>query len=284
MEKKNIITKIKVQMPYYSSVERRIAKEIVKNPKKFITYSMAKLSKEANISQGSINNFAKKISGGGFSQLKLLIAQELPEDSQEMHTCKNDSENVKDTFKNSMTESEKAIKNTVAVNSEETLKNVIYKLISAKRIELYGVFRSGIIAKDFSYQLLQLGLPATYIDDVLLSPISSLMLDKESVVMAISSSGRTKDIIDAVNIAKEKGVCVICITAHPHSPLARLADYPLISAYSGENLSGESNEVRLSQMFLVNCICSQLNYELDKNGTQRYCKVKEILNSHSVED
>lgn len=284
MNDKKLIQKIKAQLPYYSNVEKRIAQKIVENPKVFITLSMAQLSKEINVSQGSINNFSKKITGGGFSNLKLILAQELPEIEKENHEFSNIEKNFEHTPEKAFEKSNKALKNTVTLNSEETIKNVVKKLLNAKRIELYGIFRSGIIAKDFSYQLLQLGLPATYVDDVLLSPVSSLMLDDKSVVIAISSSGRTKDIIDAVKIAKEKGVYVICLTAHKSSPLSKLANETLISAYSGESMTGESNEARLAQMFLVNCICSQLNYELDKCGTHHYHKVKEILNSHSVDD
>lgn len=284
MEEKNIISKIKAQFPYYSNVEKKIANKILEEPKKFITYSMAELSKEINVSQGSINNFSKKVSKGGFSNLKLMIAQQLPQSEEVYFTEVKDGDTLKDTLKKAVLGSEKALKNTFVLNHEETLNNAVEKILYAKRIELYGIFRSGIIAKDFSYQLLQLGLPATYVDDVLLSPVSSFMLNEECVVIAISSTGRTKDIIDAVKIAKENGVYVICITAHKSSPLAKLSDSVLLSAHSGEGPIEEYNETRLSQMFLTSCICSRLNYELDKDGTKHYNRVKEILNSHSVND
>lgn len=284
MEERKLIPKIKAQLPYYSNVEKRIAEKIIENTENFITLSMSRLSEEADVSQGSINNFARKLTGGGFSKLKLMLAREIPENSNNGYISKKAPGNFNYSMKSLAEASEKALKNTITLNSEETIENIVNKLMNATRIELYGIFRSGIIAKDFSYQLLQMGLPATYVDDVLLSPVSSFMLDKKSVVVAISSSGRTKDIIDAVKIAKENGVFVICITAHKSSPLAKLADEALVSAYTEETLTGESTEARLSQTFLVNCICSRLNFRLAEKGGKNYFKVKEILNSHSVND
>ena len=281
---KNILSKIEANISVYSGIERRIAEKILENPKKFITYSMTDLSKEAGVSQGSINNFSKKVSGNGFSALKLMIAQQLPLYTEEQFTSLEDGDSIKDILRKSKVENEKALKNTIILNNEHSLESAVNKILTAKKIELYGIARSGIIAKDFFYQLLQLGLPATYVDDVLLSPVSSSMLDENCVVIAVSSTGRTKDIIDAVKIAKENNVHIICITANKNSPLAKLADDVLLAMPSGETVTGTANEVRLSQMFLTNCICSHLNYILDKDGKKHYYKVKNILDSHSVND
>ena len=54
----NIITQIQTQYDFFTSVEKRIADLILKNPSEFITYSTAKVAKLCNVSQGSINNFS----------------------------------------------------------------------------------------------------------------------------------------------------------------------------------------------------------------------------------
>ena len=76
---KNIFTQLKVEYTSLSRVEKSLADLILTDPRRFITCSMAELSRAAGVSQGSINNFANKYSDGGFAALKLRVAECVPE-------------------------------------------------------------------------------------------------------------------------------------------------------------------------------------------------------------
>ena len=80
--------------------------------------------------------------------------------------------------------------------------------------------------------------------------VSASMLDENSLVIAISDSGATREILDAVTIARKNRVAAICLTTNRHSPLARMCDDVLITASSGMNISERSEEVRLSQYLI----------------------------------
>ena len=49
-----------------------------------------------------------------------------------------------------------AFNNTILNNSEETLNKVTEKIVSSKRIEIYGIYQSGIVANNLYYKLLHL--------------------------------------------------------------------------------------------------------------------------------
>ena len=66
----NIISQLKTNVNFLTNTEKKIAKLIIQNPEKFITYSMPELTVEAGVSQGSIINFSKKFAHGGFPDLK----------------------------------------------------------------------------------------------------------------------------------------------------------------------------------------------------------------------
>ena len=68
MEQRNLISELTVNRDYLSTVERKIADVILKDPKKFITYSISELAGVAGVSQGSINNFSQKLIGSGFGR------------------------------------------------------------------------------------------------------------------------------------------------------------------------------------------------------------------------
>ena len=109
------------------------------------------------------------------------------------------------------------------------------------------------------------------------------MLDEKSLVIAISSSGKTKDVIDAVKIAKENGASVIAITSNKNAPLARIASTTLIAAMSGEGDSIMPNEIRTSQLAIIDALVDYLSGVIT-DGNHSYSRIKNILTSHNVEE
>ncbi len=280
----NLFSRLKSDMPYMSGVERKITETILDNPQKFITYTLPGLAHETDVSQGSIINFSKKFAGGGFPALKLRIAGAMRDFMPESYTIIEENDTITDALRKTTENSRNALKYTTEINKESSLRKITDKILSAKKIEIYGVYRSAAVATDFCYQLLQIGVPATFVSDILTCSVSASMLDSDCVVIAVSSSGETKDIIDPVKIAKEKGAYAIALTGNGYSPLAKLSDEVLIAASSGNSLSEKSSEIRLSQLALTDAICSYIGSRIDENGEKRYIEMREILNSHSIAD
>lgn len=282
MEKK-LLNELRSNLEYLSPTERKIANAILADPKEFISYSMTELSQSAGVSQGSIINFANKFTGGGFPVLKLQIASCLSEFENRSYVSNAEKgDGVKDVLRKTTDSTLSALRNTEAVNGEDTLRLAAECILRAKKVEIYGVYRSAVVATDFSYQLLTLGIPAVFVSDVLTAAVSASLLDADSLVVAVSASGKTKDVLDAVKIAKSKGAHVICLTNHKNSPLARLSDEVLIAAASGNTLMGLASEIRLSQLALTDALCAYLRSRIDEQGEQQYFEVREIISSHSV--
>lgn len=280
----NILAVFKAEYEYMSRVERKIAERILTDPNRFIGCSLAEFSAATEVSQGSIVNFSKKYSTGGFSALKAAVADCLKSEADTPFAVVDKSQGVKAAMEIKIRENMIAFQNTLALNDEKTLNRVVDKILSAKKIEIYGIFNSGIVATSFCYQLIQLGIPATFVSDTLMCAISASMLDKDSLVIAISASGRTKEILDAVKMARNNGVSVICLTANGNSPLTQVSDEVLLCASSGMTVSDRSEEIRLSQYLIVDTLCAYLRSITDQSGQTHYFKLREILNSHNVND
>ena len=271
-----IIREIKSNLEYMSGVERKIADIILSDAKKFTALSLQELSIIAGVSQGSIINFANKFAGGGFPALKIAIARCVATETEE-------AEGEKRPLKSFTDGACAALKNTASINNESVLISVAEKILKAKKVEIYGVYRSAVVATDFYYQLLQMGIPANFVSDVLTCAVSASLLDKDSLVIAISSSGQTKDVIDAVKLAKGNSVPVVCITGNKNSPLAKLSDDVLVAAPSGSAVYDSNTEIRLSQLLLTDTVCEYI-VKRSKERRENFELMYKILNSHSVED
>jgi RpiR family carbohydrate utilization transcriptional regulator len=91
-----------------------------------------------------------------------------------------------------------------------------------RRIEFYGVGNSGIVAQDAQHKFFRLGVNAIACSDGHVQVMSATMLQAGDCAVIISNSGRSRDLIDAADIARRKGATVIVITCSG-SPLAQLA-------------------------------------------------------------
>lgn len=281
---RKILNELQARFDYMSNAEQKIASAILGDPKAFITYSMAELSDIAGVSQGSINNFANKFSGGGFPTLKLQVAACIAEYDGRTFASDDERESAKEIMKKTFSGITEALKNTEAVNGEAALCEASAHLAAAKRIDVYGVYRSAAIATDFYYQLLTLGIPTNLTNDTLNCSVSASMLGSDDVAVAISSSGKTSDVINAVKIAKARGAYTVAITANRGSALAKLADCVLVSAtYGGSNRESET-EVRISQMAIIGSLMRYIRSRLGDEEELRYTEIRKILNSHSVDD
>lgn len=276
----NIFTKLQSEYGFLTRVEKQIADVLLRDPRQFMGLSMTQLSQQTGVSQGSITNFSKKFSPGGYGELKLQVASCLST-QEESAAVVEQCDNMRDAMNGVMNDSMVSFRNTQARNDEAVLQTVARRILDAKKVDIYGVAQSGISAQVFCYQLIQLGLPATFLSDMLMSAVSASMLDSDDLVIAISASGRTKEILDAVQIAKENGVPVVCLTSHRSSPLAKLAD-DLLLTVPGKLIDGSGD--RVSQLFVIDVLCSYMRGIIDAGDKKRCVRLQEIMTSHSVND
>ncbi len=108
----------------------------------------------------------------------------------------------------------KAIGRTFENDIEQTEKFVDH-ILGSRRIFIYGVGRSGLIAKAFAIRLVQMGLEVFFIGETI-TPI----VEEGHLVVIVSYTGETMSAIQTANIVRRVGARVVAITANDHSKLA----------------------------------------------------------------
>ena len=278
-----LLYKIEGQMGQYSKTDRKIAEVILVDPRAAVEYTMEQLAQKAGVSQGSIHNFSTRLCGGGFAKLKILLAQEVGEYQPAETDLVGAQDSVADVLDKVIEEMIGAYRQTAAMNAPETMSRVAQMLLKAKRIEIYGIYTSGIVAEEFYHRLLVLGLPAVYVTDGLMCPVSATMLDKECLAIAVSTSGQTKDICDALQMAKENGAPRVCITANPRGPVAALCDEVLQVPANPSVTKNRPDVARPSAVLLAETLCAYIRQQ--ENGQRKqYDRLSGILNSHSIKE
>jgi arabinose-5-phosphate isomerase len=112
----------------------------------------------------------------------------------------------------------------------------VIELINATqgRVVTMGLGKSGIICKKISATLASTGTPSFFMHPAEAIHGDLGMLVRGDVVLAVSNSGETEELIRLLPTIKRIGVEIVAITGNPASTLARNADHHLSAAISKE--------------------------------------------------
>jgi arabinose-5-phosphate isomerase len=104
----------------------------------------------------------------------------------------------------------------------------------AGRVVVSGMGKSGHIGRKIAATLASTGTPAFYVHPAEASHGDLGMITRDDVLLALSNSGRTQEVLDILPAVRRQGAALIAITGDPQSPLAHQADAHLNAAVARE--------------------------------------------------
>jgi RpiR family carbohydrate utilization transcriptional regulator len=222
----SMLERVKASMPALPPAEQRVAKLLLLDPRSFATLPVGELAERAHVSKPTVVRFCRSVGYDGLADFKLKLAGTVNEGVPFVHRSVDEDDKPGDLIV-------KVIDNAVAAMLKyrndatgHAFELAIDALTAAgrdkHRIEFYGVGNSGIVAQDAQHKFFRLGVNTIACSDGHVQLMSATMLQPGDCAVVISNSGRSRDLIDAADIARRKGARVIVITASG-SPLAQLA-------------------------------------------------------------
>ena len=278
-----MLSKISEQLDSLSAAERKVAEAALAEPKWFVHAAVAEIALRAGVSQPTVIRFCRTLGYKGLPEFKLALSASI---SQSGLPYVHAELNTDDDMGNVM---EKVLGNTAASLlgarrslKESELENAVSWLASARRIEFYGVGNSGIVAQDAQHKFFRFGISAVAYSDAHIQLMAAAVLAPQDVLVAVSNSGSSIEILDAAGIAKKNGARLIAIT-HPDSPLAHVADCVLATAVQEDANLYTPMVSRLLQLAVVDILAIGLALRLGETASLQLEKGKLSVRSHRVE-
>ena len=81
-----------------------------------------------------------------------------------------------------------------------------------------------------------------------------VLLNENDLVVGVSHSGRTKNVVNALKLAKRRGAKTLCITDFPHSPITEYADICLYAVHTESSLGIEMVATRAAHLAIVDAV------------------------------
>lgn len=246
---------IQGRLPTFKRAQRRIAEEMIKDPEEFISQPISELSQRCEVSPGSIVMFCKLFGLKGLPALKVTLAREL---SGPLFTS-HDRSKTAPPLQRIVDEHINALRETLRLNTPETLKTAAKLINGARRTVLFSIGLSYPIAYTIYARMRFIGLPAMIEYDSHLQLAAASEMRPGEVAIGISLAGNTRETVESLRLARNRGARTLCITNSIDSLVTKAAQISLYAAPSQVKYFQAPLASRVTQMALADALLTELS-------------------------
>lgn len=275
-----MLDRIRASIPALPPAEQRVAKLVLADPRSFASLPVAELAERSHVSKPTVVRFCRSVGYDGLADFKLKLAGSVNEGVPFVHRSVDVDDKAGDLIVKVIDNAVSALLKYRNDAASHAFERAIAALAEAgkqgRKIEFYGVGNSGIVAQDAQHKFFRLGVNAVAYSDGHVQVMAATMLGPGDCAVIISNSGRSRDLLDAAEIAKKKGATTIVITASG-SPLVQHAQI-LLAADHPEDYDRYSPMVsRLLHLIVIDILTTGVALRLGENLRPMLQEIKKNL-------
>ncbi len=272
----NTLDKIQSHLELLSKSERKVAEVILASPQTAIHSSIATLARMADVSEPTVNRFCRRLDTKGFPDFKLHLAQSLANGTPYVNRNVEEDDSV-DAYTSKIFESVMASLDTVKANLEiAAINRAVDLLTQAKKISFFGLGASAAVAHDAMNKFFRFNIPVVYFDDIVMQRMSCMNSGEGDVVVLISHTGRTKNLVEMAQLARENDATVLAITSRD-TPLAQAATLALLLDVPEDTDVYMPMVSRIAQLTLIDVLATGFTLRRGAKFRDNLKRVKEAL-------
>lgn len=260
---------IRSEMPRMSGSLQKVGAWVLDDPSRVPGVSAAELGRRTGTSQATVTRFCRALGLGSYQELLLALAQERGEhgraDEQRPLGPDIGPDDPLDQVVAAVAQADLgALRRTAESLDLDALERAARILAKARRIDVYGVGASGMVALETQARLFSIGCDARGWTEVHAAETSAALLTPADAVVALSHSGATREVLSPLRLAAERGARTVAVTGDPRSPVARAASLHLTSTSAETSFRRGGFGTRHSVLLILDCLyarVAQLTYE-----------------------
>jgi RpiR family transcriptional regulator, carbohydrate utilization regulator len=225
----DIISAIKQAAPTLRPAEQRVADMVLQDVGFAVHASNGDLARKAGVSEPTITRFSRAVGCGGLRELKVKLAQSMVvgriylEPPPHVGTDLARPALWRSVFQE--------IRRAVAAVEEQLRQDDVDRAAEAiagcGKLAAFGVGGGSTVAvTEVGHRFFRLGVAVTHASDPRLMRMIAATLGPGDVVIAVSTTGKAMEVIEAATVAQRYGALIVAVTK-PQSRLAAVADIVL---------------------------------------------------------
>ena len=227
VQHKNILKQIATRLEALRPSERKVGEFVLSHADGVIHMRIVDLAAAATVSEPTVIRFCRAIGCDGFQSFKLDLARALTQSTPNVEAFQLSELDSARDYTLKVFESTLHTLETVRDSLDTAaIELAVAALSRARRVEFYGFGASSSVAVDAQHKFFRLQISSAAYSDPHIQTMSAMSLSEEDVVVAISQSGRSKALLDAMAMVKDAGAITIGL-APSRTPVAAQCSIPI---------------------------------------------------------
>lgn len=247
-----ILLYLRQGLPGMSPAFQKLGEFILREPQKILYLTITELAKEASTSEASVTRLCRHLHCKGYTEFKMALAMDIQQSQPVEHA---EAAASADTL---VEEAVHALRDTRKFLNQDDLKQAALAIHKAQVIQIYGVAASATTGDYLHYRLLRMGKSAVMFNDMHRAAMNASVLKEGELVIVVSSSGSTRDVLHVVKLARKQNAKVIMISNTVSSPIGNLADLLLVAARPEGPFTAGTLIAKVGAMLLVELLIREL--------------------------
>ena len=256
----DVFTRINREYFQLTGAEKKIADFMLLQRQECQYLSISEMAEAAGVAEATISRFCRRLGYKGYSAFKLAVAgaSSAQRSMNPLYGEIQEEDSIGDMCQKIYAADVDAITQTLALINPGVIAAAAELLLEADRVLCMGLGSSMVIAQEAAH-LFSTAKPNFFaVEDSHFQAIRCALLTERDAVIYFSYSGSTRDIVDVMRIARERGAKTILVTRFPQSPGAVCADVVLeCGAREGPFQMG-SIAARMGQLYLIDVLFSEV--------------------------
>lgn len=254
-----------------TTVERGVADFFLKN-EDLMDFSSRNISGLLYISEPTLSRFAQKCGYDGYRKFIYDYEKEIAEAIRERNISEL-SHRVKGTYERLLNEEFQQLE-------EEKVKKVSEMLGKAEKVYVCGRGSSGFAAWEFYLRFMRLGLEVQALTDPQVISMIAAVSGPETLVIGISLSGHTEEILEALTTAKSRNASAVLITSDRDTAMKSVCDEVLLVAGDRNMDTGTEISPQFPILMLMDVLYMYYLKNDTKEKTRRLNETLKALHEH----
>ena len=208
----NLLQRLSTQQDQLNRSERKVVQVIVADPQTATRMSIAALAELAKVSEPTVNRMCRSFGLKRYPDFKMELAQSMARGMPYVSQTVNQNDTAAQYTDKIFTSTMASLDTAKQQIDSKVIERAVDYLSQAQQICFFGMGASGAVAHDALHKFFRFNIPVVAHNDSLMMRMTAAACKRGDVLVLLSFTGRTKEMVEVARIGRSAGAVVIAIT------------------------------------------------------------------------
>ena len=266
---KHLIFSSRVRGAYgkMTKTEKLLADYLLEDPTRILDATARSLSEHFHISPATVVRFCRSCGFSGLTDMKLSVRREDKTISAsadgEKYTHVHTGDPVSLVLEKVLGYHNMIIHDMMSGWNEQAYEYAAEAILHARRVIVMGQGGSRCTATGLFHILTNLGINCELHSDSVFEIMRVGTLEEGDAAIGISFTGRLRDTVESLMLAKERGAVTIGLVGDLDSPIMKYVDIPLVTTKLDKDYYDSALSIRVSEFIGMEILCTLISMKLN---------------------